>query len=177
MGAYHIFVNPEQQEFFDPVIFGDGNKHGVLYHGLHRYALKLLFYSPELLSTPINNELNTWTGSPMYIAIDDDNPTPESKETLNDIVGETGEHNLYWFARRNFRDISSPLLKHLLLVVRNDTFLAEFYNRAETRQDLFAFIVSTYYESRHGGLKLDLESNFGKNWDKRYQRKDSTNNG
>lgn len=167
MGAYHIFVNPAKKEYFDPTVFGDGNKHRALYHGLHRYALKLLTYSPTLVSQPINEELNTWTGDPIYIGIDDDNPTPESTETLHQLVGTTEEHNLYWHAYRNYRDIGFPLLKHFLLKSRDEYFLQEFFERAQIHQRLFNDIATIYFESKDAVLKKDIVQHFGKNWEKK----------
>jgi hypothetical protein len=167
MGAYHLFVNPTKKEFLDPAQFGDGNKRYALFHGLHRYALQLLFYSIDLSSQIITEDIKNWTGDVMYIAADNDAPNQASAELLQQIVGETEEHNLYWHARHHYRDISLPLLKYFLTNDRDEDFLADFYERAKIHKHHFQFMASTYFETKNALLRADLEKHFGKNWMKR----------
>lgn len=172
MGVYHIYVNPKKEEFFDPGYFGDGIKYRALFQGFQIHIFKLLLYSTDLTTYPINERLVRWTGDPFFIAPDDIDADPLR---MAEITGEETELNLYFYAYKHYRNISPELLAFFLTEYRKDEIIYELFESAKSSSSLFYEICQVYFATRNKKLEADLTSNFTENWLKKYTKITSSN--
>lgn len=163
MGAYHIFVNPSRKEYFDPAVWGDGSKRASLFNGLHRFALRLLMYSPHAAPGQLSPTLTSWVGDPIIIAADDYYTDQDCFKTQ---TPEDGERNLYYMARDEFRNITPELT--LLLVPSEEEFTKALMERALQFSHVLLFVGSLCYETRNKPLSHALEKHLGPDWAKMY---------
>ncbi len=167
MGAYHIFVNPDKKEYFDPAQFSDGIKVNALFNGLHRHALRILMYSCDLSSSPVSTDFHSWVGDRIFIAADD---YESDKKIMFHLTNENTNQNLSEYAMENYTDISFVILKYLLVVQRKDSILSEIYAGLEMKTSLFANVVQIYQENKSKILQEELEHHIGKDWMKKYSK-------
>lgn len=166
MGVYHIFVNPNKKEYFEPSIFCDSEKQSALFHGLHRYALKILYYSPDFSRNIIGNKLNSWAGDPLLIAPDEAPPNQGMKTTSP----AHPNRNLYELAKQEYRNISVDLLYHLIGRKMDVEFETTLFQRARKNKVLFITIVEFQNQANSKILELALIKHFGKKWKKQYSK-------